>query len=163
MDEKTLKLSHRNNKQICDYSSKLYPEFEKTEPCTCDKCRKKVIKHTGIFFIRRKNVGEYLKTFNPTQLIWSKSTKVDSNYSSLTFGKSKGKTIERVLIYPTPNIRKWIKDNSYDFTVVKNGKRKPIKDVKEKLYVALTRARHSVAIIYDYQEGESFEGITKWK
>lgn len=163
VDEQTLKLSHRNNKQICDYSSKLYPEFEKTEPCKCDKCRNKVTEHEGVFLIRRKDIGEYLKTFKPTQLIWSNTTKVYSNYSSLTFGKSKGKTIDRVVVYPTPNIKKWIKDNTFDFTVVKNGKRKPIKDVREKFYVALTRASHSVAIIYDYEENENFEGIIKWK
>lgn len=163
IDEKTLKLSHRNNKQICDYSSKLYPEFEKTEPCKCEICRNKETEHEGVFLVRRKDIGLYLKTFKPTQLIWSKTTRVNPNYPSLTFGKSKGKTIDRVLVYPTPNIKKWIKDNTFDFTEVKNGKLKPIKDVREKFYVALTRASHSTAIIYDYKENENIEGIKKWK
>jgi len=163
VDEQTLKLSHRNNKQICDYSSKLYPDFEKTEPCNCKKCRSESTEHEGFFLVKRKDIVEYLKIYKPTQLIWSKSTRVYPNYPSLTFGKSKGKTIDRVVVYPTPNIKKWIKDNNFDFTEVKNGKRKPIKEVREKFYVALTRASHSVAIVYDYEEDENFEGIKKWK
>lgn len=163
VDETTLKRSHRNNKQVCDYSSKLYPEFEKTKPCKCEVCRKNITTHEGIFIVRPKDVRDYMKIFNPTQLIWSKSTNVIPNYPVLTFGKSKGRTIGRVIIYPTPNIMKWIKDNTYDFTILKNGERKPIKDIKEKFYVALTRARHSVAIIYNYTDNENIEGVNKWK
>ncbi|MBK6285824.1 MAG: UvrD-helicase domain-containing protein [Draconibacterium sp.] len=163
IDEITLKKSHRHNKQICNYASKLYPNFEKTEPCECDNCRSSIITHEGVFIIKPKDVCAYMKTYSPTQLIWSKSTKVIPNYPVLTFGKSKGKTIDRVIVYPTPNIKKWIKDNTYDFTELKKRKRKPIKDVKEKFYVALTRARHSVAIIYDYSNNEDIEGVTKWK
>ena len=163
IDENTLKVSHRNTKEICDYSSKLYPEYEKSEPCECEICRNQVNEHKGVFLIRHKDVGEYLQTFKPTQLVWSKSTKVDPKYSSLTFGKSKGKTLDRVVIYPTPNMIKWIKDNSYDFTEIYNGKKRQINDVKQKFYVALTRAKHSVAIIYEYEENEYIEGASKWK
>ena len=34
IDETTLSVSHRNNKEICDYSSKLYPDLPLTIPCT---------------------------------------------------------------------------------------------------------------------------------
>ncbi|MFO7852631.1 MAG: UvrD-helicase domain-containing protein [Bacteroidota bacterium] len=163
IDEKTLKRSHRNNKQICEYSSKLYPEFEKTEPCKCEKCRRCVTIHEGVFLVKNNDVGEYMKIYKPMQLIWSKSTKVNPDYPVLTFGSSKGKTFERVIIYPTPNIKRWIKDNNFDFMEVKNEKRKQIKDVKEKFYVAITRAKRSVAIIYNYSDSEEIDGAKKWK
>ena len=163
IDENSLKKSHRNNKAICEYSSKLYPEYEKSEPCDCNICRSNVSEHEGVFLIKKENLDYYLEEYNPIQLIWDKRTEINNNYPALTFGKSKGKTYERVLIYPTSNIKKWIKDNTFDFTKFENGKKKKIKDAKEKFYVALTRARHSVAIVYDYKENEQFEGIQKYK
>lgn len=160
IDEVTLKKSHRNNQYICDYSSKLYPDLEKVEPCNCEPCRIDIPEHEGVFLIKETDLTQYMKNYNPVQLVWSKQVKVRDNYPVLTFGKSKGKTYDRVIIYPTSNIIKWIKDNTFDFTNTKNGKK--IKGVKEKFYVALTRARHSVAIIYDFEEDEEFEGVVKY-
>ena len=31
-----------------------------------------------------------------------------------------------------------------------------------KFYIAITRARHSVGIIYDYAENDEFEDVEKW-
>ena len=162
IDEVTLKKSHRNNQCICDYSSKLYPYLEKAESCNCETCRSDIYEHEGVFLIKKVDVANYLKKYNPVQLIWNKRTKVNTSYPVLTFGKSKGKTYERVIIYPTPNIKKWIHDNSFDFTKTKNGKKEKIKDAKEKFYVALTRARYSVAIVFDFREDEEFEGVDKY-
>ena len=33
---------------------------------------------------------------------------------------------------------------------------------KSKFYVALTRAKHSAAIVFNYSENEEFEGIEKY-
>ena len=162
IDETILKKSHRNNQAICDYSSKLYPEFEKSEPCDCEICRSSVTEHEGVFLVTPEDVDEYMKKYNPIQLIWNKLTEVEPNYPVLTFGKSKGKTYERVIIYPTQNIKKWIEDNTFDFTKTEEGKKKKIKDAKEKFYVALTRAKYSVAIVYEYKENEQFEGVNKF-
>jgi DNA helicase-2/ATP-dependent DNA helicase PcrA len=162
IDENSLKKSHRNNRAICEYSSKLYTEFEKSEPCDCEICRSNITNHEGVFLIKPEDVNFYLKKYNPIQLIWDKRTEVNINYPALTFGKSKGKTYERVIIYPTSNIIKWINDNTFDFTKFENGKKKKIKDAKEKFYVALTRARHSVAFVFDYEENKEFEGVKKY-
>lgn len=152
IDETLLKKSHRNNQAICDYSSKLYTKLEKSEPCDCKICRSNITEHEGVFLIRPENVNKYLEKFKPTQLIWDKLTKVNTLYPVINFGKSKGKTYERVIIYPTESIRKWICNNQSD-----------LKDAtKAKFYVALTRAKHSVAIVYDYKEDEQFEGVQKY-
>jgi ATP-dependent DNA helicase UvrD/PcrA len=163
IDETTLKKSHRNNKAICDYSSKLYPEFEIAEPCDCRECRSNLTEHEGIFLLKSEDVDKYVERFKTAvQLVWDKTVKVNPNSISITFGKSKGKTYDRVIIYPTDNIKNWIKDNSFDFTKIENGKKKKIKNVKEKFYVAITRARHSVAIVFDFTTDENIEGVQKY-
>lgn len=164
IDEKTLKKSHRNNKEICDYSSKLYDgTYEKSEPCTCGSCRAEEVEHMGVFVIRPSEVNNYLNKYNPVQLRWNKRKEVNQNIPVYNFGESKGQTHDRVLIYPTSNMIDWIKDNSFDFTKVVNGKAVNIEGVREKLYVAITRARHSVAIVYDYRDDEVIEGVQKYK
>ena len=47
----------------------------------------------------------------------------------------------------------WIHNNSYD-----------LKDTsRAKLYVAITRARYSVGIVYDYTSSTNIEGVKKYK
>ncbi len=162
IDENTLKKSHRNNKTICDYSSNLYKGlFEVSEPCSCDICRNKDIEHSGVFVIRPSDVNDYLEKFKPTQLRWDKREKVNPNHPVYNFGESKGQTHDRVLIYPTSVMINWIKDNSFEFNKVVKGKTVKIEGAKEKLYVAITRARHSVAIVYNYNDDEIIEGVQK--
>lgn len=67
-------------------------------------------------------------------------------------GASKGKTYNDVLIYPTNDMCKWIKDNNYKL----NG------TTRSKFYVALTRGKYSAAIVYDYSENEILDGIIKF-
>lgn len=162
IDEKTLNKSHRNNKEICDFASKLFEGiYEKSEPCTCDSCRAEEVEHVGIFLLKKTDVNEYLKKYKPIQLRWNKKTLVSQDYNVYNFGESKGQTYNRVLIYPTSNIINWIKDNSFDFTKQNNGKTVKIEGAKEKFYVALTRARYSVAIVYDYNNDEKIAGVQK--
>ena len=150
IDETSLKKSHRNNLSICEYSSKLYTELEKSEPCDCEICRSKISEHEGVFLIKPEDVYSYLDKYNNSiQLIWDKRTEVNTQYPVKTFGKSKGKNYERVIIYPTEPIKKWICNNQRDLANA----------ARSKFYVALTRAKHSAAIVLDYQENEEFEGI----
>lgn len=152
IDETSLKKSHRNNKAICGYSSKLFTELEKSEPCDCEICRGNITEHEGVFLVKPEDVNSYLDKYNPIQLIWDKRTEVNTHYQVITFGKSKGKTYQRVIIYPTEPIKKWIRNNQSDMANA----------AKSKFYVALTRAKHSAAIVFNYSENEEFEGIEKY-
>lgn len=164
IDEETLKKSHRNNKEICDYASKLYEGiFEKSEPCLCDSYRKEVVDHVGVFLLKPSDVADYLKRYKPVQLRWGRRTMVNQEYSVYNFGESKGQTHDRVLIYPTSHMVAWIKDNSFDFKKTVKGKKEIITGAREKLYVAITRARYSVAIVYDFSDAEAIEGVQKYK
>ena len=163
IDEDTLRNSHRNNKEICDYASKLFDRiYEKSEPCNCKTCQNKNIEHTGIFILKPIDVDVYLKKYKPVQLRWDRRKIVNESYSAYNFGESKGQTHDRVLIYPTSNMADWIKDNSFDFKKTVNGKKVNITGVREKLYVAITRARHSVAFVYDYSDDEDIIDVRKF-
>ena len=145
IDPTTLKNTHRNNKKICELSSKLFPDFEKCEPCDCKECRSYNVEHEGVFLVKSQDVEEYCKKFNPTILKWSGSLPPEWN-----FGKSKGLTFPRVLIYPTKSkngMTDWLKNDKTDLN----------SETRCKFYVAITRARYSVGIVCD--EDLKIDGI----
>lgn len=65
----------------------------------------------------------------------------------------KGLTYDRVLIYPTGTMRSWMKDHSKTLQP----------KTKSQFYVAITRARYSVGIVFDYDEKISIEGVEKYQ
>jgi len=152
IDEETLNVSHRNNQAICDYSAKLYPNLPIPKPCECKECRSNISDHIGVFVIKPNDVDKYLSIFKPVQLRWSASTKCNTNHPFKNFGESKGATFERVLIYPTKEMVKWVKNNGH---VLKN-------ETKAKLYVGITRSQQSSAIVVDYKDDDDFEDIMKY-
>lgn len=148
IDLDNLNKSHRNNKEICYYSSKLFPDFNPCLACTCAKCREQNTDHEGVFFVKKEDVEKYFKKYSPT-ILKPKS----AIYPEWNYGKSKGLTFDRVLIYPTSPIIKWIGNNDEDLPPTS----------RSKFYVALTRAKHSVAIIYNYVKEDNLDGIQKWE
>ena len=133
IDETSLGSSHRNNKPICDYSSKLHePEqFSSIEPCTCEECRNYNVEAEGIYLVREADLENYLERFNPVQLRWNSLQEVNPNYSVYNFGESKGKAFHRVIIYPTKPMEKWVYYNSTELAF----------SARAKFYVAITRAK----------------------
>lgn len=140
IDEDLLNRSHRNNKLICDYSSKLYPSFKVTEPCDC--CHNEIIEHCGIFIIKKEEISAYLAKYNPVQLRWDSRVSVNKDYQYFNFGETKGLTFERVMIYPTEAMIQWMQNN--------NAKLES--STRAKFYVGITRAKYSVAIVIDKDE-----------
>ena len=49
IDELILAKSHRNNKAICDFSSRLFPKQPIAEPCDCERCHPSDIEHQGLY------------------------------------------------------------------------------------------------------------------
>jgi len=70
----------------------------------------------------------------------------------MNFGESKGLSFDRVLIYPTKDMAEWVKDNNSELK----------SEARAKLYVGVTRARRSAAIIVDYDHDDVLEGIEKY-
>ncbi|MHC4302804.1 MAG: P-loop NTPase family protein, partial [Planctomycetota bacterium] len=87
-------------------------------------------------------------TYSPVVLRYDRRTKTHS-YPALNFGYVKGATFDRVLIIPHGSIKKYLRSGDLD----------DVKGSLEKFYVAVTRARYSVAFLYD---GECSVGCTQW-
>ena len=147
IDKATLNVTYRNKQAICNFANKIYPEYPE---CAC--IQQDDTEHDGVYFISPNDVNEYLKKYQPMQLRDKVSVKVNEEYSVMNFGESKGLTFDRVLIYPTKTMMSWILDHSKDLPY----------QSKSKLYVAITRARHSVGIVYDNKKNISVEGIRKY-
>jgi superfamily I DNA/RNA helicase len=157
VDTSTLKVSHRNNSLICDFSSALYPCFEKSISCNCEICKRDASKHQGIFLIKRSDVPKYRVLYFPQELFPMKAI-----YPGINFGVSKGLTFPHVLLHPTKPILKYLQDGKLQKTIKKKGKYIDVNafDIA-KFYVAVTRARYSVAIICDYGSENYLKGVTK--
>lgn len=152
IDEKTLSLSHRNNQPICDFSSGIYPLLPKVDPCKCLVCHNPLIDHQGVFIVKSGDLDEYLSRYSPVQLRHSIRKETSEGYHSLNFGQSKGKTYNRVVIYPTEDMKQWLKDK----------RTKLADETRAKLYVAVTRAKYSVAFVIPEEECKGIDSIEIW-
>lgn len=134
-DQNSLMTNYRCNKPICDLSNKLFANFPVTTSGNYTETE-----HDGVFFIKEKDIESYLQKYKPIQLRNdSREKRIKENYRVMNFGESKGLSFDRVLIYPTKPFLDWVKDNSSELAETS----------RSKLYVALTRAKHSVAIVND--------------
>ncbi len=147
-DKTSLTTNYRCNNAICNLSNKLFTDLPPTTSGNAGTTT-----HDGVFLIRPVDVIEYLKSFSPIQLRENIKTEVNPNYIVRNFGESKGLSFDRVLIYPTIPILKWLADNNSELAPTS----------RSKFYVALTRARYSVGIIYNYVDTLVIDGVKKWK
>ena len=156
IDELTLSVTHRNNQAICNFSSLLYPSLESSKACECKKCKEFETEHFGIWIVKEEDLESY-KNLYPQLIILKSKNSIAPEWN---YGKSKGLGFDRVLIYPTEPIRKYLKDG-----LLKKNVKEKVVDAFEiaKFYVAITRARYSVGIVYNYNEADTFiAGIQKW-
>lgn len=141
IDETTLNRSHRNSASVCAISSSLFPALPASQACDCDSCRSAAPPHAGLFVVRTADRARYLAAVRPMQLRDKiTSAGVDQRFPAMNFGHSKGRGFDHVLILPTEPMRKWLSNPAFDL--------KP--ESRAKLYVALTRGRHSVAVSMDW-------------
>ncbi|MCF7859096.1 MAG: UvrD-helicase domain-containing protein [Candidatus Cloacimonetes bacterium] len=149
LDEESLINSHRCVEQICSFSSKLYPDLQTT--CSCSNYQE--TEHIGLFFVNQNDIQYYLDKYQPIQLRWNRNTCCCELSAIYNFGESKGHTFNRVLIYPTSKMIEWIENNS---TSLKE-------ETRAKFYVAITRARYSVAFVLPDSKEINTDSIELWK
>jgi superfamily I DNA/RNA helicase len=123
---------YRCNQKICDFADSLFPEFTKTKSLNSE-----VTGHDGIFTVKPDEVHEYVSKRKPTVLRWNKSADT-MQLPAINFGASKGRTYDRVLIFPTKPMLIYLKTND----VEKAGDR-------SKFYVAVTRAKYSATFVLE--------------
>lgn len=146
IDNNRLNTNHRCPIEICRLSDKLYPSL----PSVMSD-RYVEDPHKGVYFVKKCDVKEYVARFNPMQLVSNATTKRITTAPSMNFGLSKGGAFDRVLIYPSKQM--------LDLLLLDDVESE---EVRAKLYVALTRARISVGIVYDYNDNRTYEGIEKY-
>ena len=125
--------SYRCRPEICALADSLFPDFPKTTSYNNTETG-----HDGIFAVHRSQTFEYVRRYQPQTLRYDVRTK-DVVGSPLNFGEAKGLTFDRVLIYPHGPFKKFLR--SGDPSVAGGS--------KEKIYVAITRARQSVGFVFD--------------
>jgi hypothetical protein len=121
---------YRSNQQICDFADALFPTLPKAVSRNTN-----VTGHDGIFCVPPENVNDYVKNYAPVVLRLNK--RFDTmGLPALNIGLTKGRTYDRVLIFPTDPMKKYLET----LNPAKAG------DLA-KLYVAVTRARYSVGFV----------------
>ncbi|WP_082575499.1 UvrD-helicase domain-containing protein [Lysobacter sp. Root667] len=154
VDTESLRTSHRNPVEVCEFSSRLYPGMPKSIPCDCTECRSGADHHSGVFIVRPKDYGAYMEKFSPMQLR-DKVTEqnVDIRFPAMNFGQSKGMGFDRVTVLPTRDMAKWIESSS---VALKS-------QTRARFYVALTRARLSVAIRTNWKSDTPPNGMSIYR
>jgi DNA helicase-2/ATP-dependent DNA helicase PcrA len=123
-------ICYRSNQEICNFADALYPALPKTVSKNDYRTG-----HDGIFVITTKEVADYVKKYDPVVLRYNIRAST-MGLPAINIGLSKGRTFDRVLIFPTKNMTDYLREKD----ISKAG------DVA-KLYVAVTRAKYSVAFV----------------
>lgn len=143
-DDKSLTVNHRCSPQICEYSNTLYPDLPEST-----SGNDTITGHDGIVIVDKLHVDSYLEEYQPVQLRHSVKKQVNAGYPVYNFGKSKGLTFDRVLIYPTAPIVNWLLDSEKELKGISRAG----------FYVALTRARYSVGIVLEPKQYKKIKVI----
>jgi DNA helicase-2/ATP-dependent DNA helicase PcrA len=122
--------SWRCHQAICDWSDQLYPALPPTTSRNLTETG-----HDGIFKVAGEDVPAYVAKYSP-KVLRDRITASTLGLPAMNIGLSKGSTFDRVLIFPTQPMLKYLKTASL------SALRAP-----DRLYVAVTRARHSVAFV----------------
>ena len=150
VDDTSLVINYRSNQKICEFSNKIFSGFT-----PANSGQNNATGHDGMFLVREQGIDAYFLEYPSCIQLRDKVTdnRVKSNHKALNFGISKGLSFDRVLIYPTSTIVSWIKDNSFNLAPKSRAN----------FYVAVTRAKYSVGIVYNYTDGEVIDATEKYQ
>lgn len=136
--------THRCHQLIADLADSFYRD----EPKTISRSTV-ATDHDGVFLISNKDVPEYTARYRPQVLRLDRRTSCNG-YFSMNFGEVKGMTFDRVLIFPHKKCREWLASGNYEY----------VSGSAAKMYVGITRARHSVAFVFDQRS--SVAGVIRY-
>ncbi|WP_462402794.1 UvrD-helicase domain-containing protein [Pseudomonas sp. Marseille-QA0332] len=145
-EHRSLPKNRRCIQEICDLSDTIHPGFYEKTKSEVERVPDEVSHHYGVFVIKPSQVSDYLATFKPQVLRWSSSMGkgyLPPGLSCHTFGSSKGLGFDRVLIVSPEKHLKYLAGDHRVFDKDKT------EESRNKLYVAITRARYSLAFVVD--------------
>jgi DNA helicase-2/ATP-dependent DNA helicase PcrA len=123
--------NYRSNQAICDFADAIYPDFPATTSIGVPPTG-----HDGIFRVAADDVPAYVARHGPVTVLRNDKNVDTAGLPAMNIGVAKGGTFARVIIFPTKPMLKYLEDG--DPTKLK---------APERLYVAVTRARFSVAFV----------------
>lgn len=129
--------SYRCRPEITEFADALFSSDRGF--ATTTSMNSTVTDHDGIFLVKQSDVDAYASTYNPLVLRkGANSGRGISHLAPMNIGLSKGLGREHVLIYPTDGVKKLLQRGV------------PLDEqAAAYLYVAVTRAKQSVAFILD--------------
>lgn len=127
----TRNYSYRCNQVICDFADRIFPDLPQTESRNV-----LITGHDGVFTVPANHLADYVRVHRPvTALRYDKNAET-FGLPAMNIGVAKGGTHDRIIIFPTKPMLGYLEDG--DASKLKSP---------EKLYVAVTRARFSVAFV----------------
>lgn len=141
--KRELSESYRCNQEICDFADALYPDLPKTT-----SRNNAIVNDGGVCLVHIDDLDAYRTSHAPQELRWDRRV-ARATASALNMGEVKGMAFDRVLIHPTSTITNNLEKGT-DLAEV----------TRAKFYVAVTRARHSVAIVTESPSTNS--GLPFW-
>ncbi|KTC00392.1 RNA helicase [Pseudomonas syringae ICMP 11168] len=132
--------------EICDLADAIHPGLYEKTVSGVEKVPDELSNHYGTFVVKQSQVSDYLKAFQPQVLRWSSTTGtgyLPDDLICYTFGSCKGLGFDRVLVIPPDKHLKFIGGNTTMFDKDKT------EESRNKLYVAVTRARYSLAFLVE--------------
>ncbi|MEW5685061.1 MAG: UvrD-helicase domain-containing protein [Pseudomonadota bacterium] len=120
----------RSNQMICDFADALYPHLPGAQSKNEEQTG-----HDGVFQVPWAEAKEYYARYRPTVLRWNRVANT-MGLPAMNIGVAKGRTFDRVLIFPTNPMKEYLKTR--DVAVAGD---------LSKFYVAVTRARFSVTFV----------------
>lgn len=126
--------TYRCQQSIVDLADTLFLD----EPATISKNEVRT-GHDGIFWLPSSEVDAYMSRYNPQVLRFSVLTDC-MGYGAMNYGEAKGMSFDRVLIFPHKRAEQWLMSGDISHVTASAAK----------LYVGITRARHSVTFVCNH-------------
>lgn len=126
----------RSNESIANFADTIFDNSWGFPPTTSVNTRS--TGHDGVFAVATRHVYDYVELFKPLCLRYSEGCARDLYLPFMNIGVAKGMEVDRVLIAPTAKMLDFISRGT-----------KLHERASCSMYVAVTRARSSVAIVSD--------------
>ena len=157
-ERENLFISHRCVQSICDFADGIHAHLDL--PPTISKATQTpgdFQRHIGVFIVRENQLRDYCRTYQPTILRDKRNVRPElcKGNQVFNFGQAKGLGFNRTLIIPTPRQKKFLSGDATAFKGLKTDRE------LNRFYVAVTRAKFSVAFLSDNLNIQ--EGTTVWK
>lgn len=147
IDGTSMNICFRCNEEICTLANKLYPKMPQVVSGNNEHKE-----FEGLYLVRPSDIESFIRQLNAIQLRNSvNDLRTIKEYPVMNFGASKGLTMDSVLIFPTEPMTKWFEgtDNLANIS-------------RCRLYIAITRAKYCIGVVYNYKNNTNIEGFKNY-